>query len=53
MRTNVQNYIGAIDGKHVTITKPNDSGSQFFNYNKFFSMVLMAVADVDYRFVSI
>jgi hypothetical protein len=33
--------------------KPNDSGSQFFNYKNFFSTVLMAVAGADYCFISV
>jgi hypothetical protein len=30
-RTNFLNCIGA-DRKHIRMKKPNDSGSQFFNY---------------------
>ena len=30
-RTNFPNCIGAVDGKHIRIRKPNESGSQFFN----------------------
>jgi len=47
-RTNFPNCIGAVDGKHIRIRKPNESGSQFLNYEKFFSTVLMAVTDADY-----
>ena len=52
-RTNFPNYIGAVDGKHIRIRKPNESESQFFNYKKFFSTVLMAVASADYSFISV
>jgi hypothetical protein len=33
--------------------KPDDSGSQFFNYKNFFSTVLTALVDADYCFISI
>lgn len=44
------NCIGAVDGKHIEIIKPHDSGSMFFNYKGYFSIVLMAVVDSEYRF---
>ena len=50
-RTNFPNVIGAIDGKRIRIKQPHDSGSLCFNYKKFFSMVLMAWVDSDYKFV--
>ena len=52
-RTNFPNCIGVVDGKHIRIRKPNESGSQFFNYKNFFSAVLMAVANADYFFISV
>jgi hypothetical protein len=52
-RKNFPNCIGAVDGKHIRNRKPNESGSQFFNYKNFFLTVLMAVADEDYFFISV
>ncbi|KAM4011782.1 uncharacterized protein ACNLHF_005708 [Anomaloglossus baeobatrachus] len=50
---NFPNCIGAVDGKHVRVQKPPRSGSNFFNYKKYFSVVLMAVADAYCNFVAI
>lgn len=42
--------IGAVDGKHVRIIRPEHSGSMFFNYKTYFSIVILAVADANYCF---
>lgn len=53
LKTNFPNCVGAVDGKHIRCIKPINSGSMFYNYKKYFSIVLMAVVDAEYSFISI
>ena len=45
---NFPNCIGAIDGKHVKVQAPPNSGSKFFNYKHSFSVVVLV--DASYKF---
>lgn len=40
-----------MDGKHIQLQAPINSGSTFYNYKSFFSIVLMALVDANYNFI--
>ena len=50
-RWNFHHACGALDGKHVTVRCPPRSGTLYYNYKGFYSIVILALVDADYKFL--
>ena len=47
------NAVGAMDEKHISLFHPKGSCSEYYNYKGFFSLVMLALVDYDYKFIFI
>uniref|UniRef100_A0A0C9RUP9 Harbi1_1 protein n=1 Tax=Fopius arisanus TaxID=64838 RepID=A0A0C9RUP9_9HYME len=50
---NFPHCIGAIDRHHVAVKKPYNSGKLYYNFKGYYSIVLQAVVDANYRYIFI
>jgi len=42
-----------MDGNHIVIGCPSKSGSEFYNYKKDYSVILLAIVDANYKWIYI
>ena len=52
LKWNLPHVVGVLDRKHIRIRCPSKTGSLYHNYKNFFSMVLLAVYNANYRFIT-
>lgn len=50
---NVPNTVGCIDGKHIAFRAPRSAGFHYYNYTGYHSVILLAIADANYKFLYI
>jgi len=53
IKWNFPNSVGSIDVKHIRLKWPSNSGSMYYNYKHYYSIVLQGLADALYRFITI
>jgi len=42
-----------MDGKPIVIRCPSKTGYEFYNYKKFYSLILLTIVDANYNFIYI
>lgn len=50
---NFDNCIEAVDGKHITLPKPEHSGSYYYSYKGTHSIVLVAIVNANHELIMI
>ena len=50
---NMFHVLGAMDGKHIQIEAPKNTGSLYHNYKWYCSIVLLAICDAKYQFTMV
>ena len=50
-RWNAPHTVGAIDRKNITKKKSKTTGSDYYNYKDFISLILLALVNAEYRFL--
>ena len=53
LKWNIPNCVGSIDGKHIRLKFPSNSGSMYNSCEHYYSIVLQWLADGRYRFIAI
>ena len=48
---NFPHAIGALDGKHIVMLVPHNTGAGYFNYKKTPSVVLLVICNANYEFI--
>ncbi|XP_066460207.1 uncharacterized protein [Eleutherodactylus coqui] len=51
--TQFPNCVGSLGGKHIRVRVPLKEGSRIYTHKKYFSVVLLALADSRYHFVAV
>ena len=52
-KCNFPHALGAMNGKHVRTVKTEQSGSDYYNYKRFFSVLMFVIVDANYEIMYI